>query len=440
MIDPLTLMRGAHFATTVLAVGTIAFMALVADPAASRLSGALPPGYAMLRRRLISLTWLALAATILSGALWLLLVAANILDVPLADVLQGGIGAVITDTRFGQIACARLALALLLCLLMGWPTARPLPVLRLATAGGMIGLLAWVGHAGATPGLTSALHLTADVAHLLAAGAWLGGLPAFAALLAWAQGQSENEPTWGRLATVATSRFSWLGIASVGTLLASGLINSWELLGSPGNLLTTAYGQVLFVKIGLFAAMVAIAAMNRYRLTPRLPAPAALHALCRNSLAETALGLAVLFLVGTLGTMVPSAHVFAVPPNVPPDAAFVHIHTEKAMAEVTLDPGRPGIANASIRLLREDISILPAKYVRLSLIPPEPGYPTITHTAVPMADGTWRASGFKIAVPGIWTARVIFETGDRVPGSTSEARLSSGSDAVQQRMLMTEPK
>ena len=66
---------------------------------------------------------------------------------------------------------------------------------------------------------------------------------------------------------MATRRFSTLGLLSVGTLLATGLVNTWMLAGSLAALLETDYGRLLLPKIALFVAMVAIASINRLRLT-----------------------------------------------------------------------------------------------------------------------------------------------------------------------------
>ena len=90
-------------------------------------------------------------------------------------------------------------------------------------------------------------------------------------------------------------------VMAVGMLLASGLINSWNLPARPRDLVATDFGRLVLLKIGLFAAMVTIAAVNRFHLTPRLAAPTAQRALQRNSLGETGLGLCVLVLVGCWG-------------------------------------------------------------------------------------------------------------------------------------------
>ena len=402
LIDPLILARGVHFACSLLAGGTVAFVVLVAEPAAGTTTEP-SAALAALRRRLNELTWFALAGALLSGAVWLVLLAAGILGTTFIDAgLNGGAWTVLTETRFGAVWTLRAALVVLLAVLLLWPRTR---WLQLVVAAGLLAALAWVGHAGASPGPAGAVHLASDVLHLLAAGAWLGGLPALAILLA--HQQFEDRPGSHAFALRATARFSWLGVVSVGTLLATGVLNSWFLLSGPGDLIATDYGRLLLLKIALFVAMVAVAAVNRFHLTPKLAAPAATRALTRNSLIESALGLGVLLIVGALGTMPPAAHRHAPPPNIPADAAFVHIHSSEAMADVTIDPGRAGRAHVTVRVSREDFSEFPARSVRLALDPPAPAHGTLERTTVSTPDGTWEVDALELGTPGIWTVRVI---------------------------------
>jgi putative copper resistance protein D len=286
---------------------------------------------------------------------------------------------------------------------------------QLATAAALTALLAPVGHAGATPGLAGDVHLISDIVHLLAAGGWLGGLPAFA-WLTW-RARQVRTPAWSDFAIRSTRRFSVLGILSVGALLASGLVNSWYLLSGPRDLVTTDYGRLVAFKIGLFAAMVAIATVNRFYLTPQLPKASALRALQLNSLAEITLGLCVLLCVGMLGTLPPAAHAHAAPEGIPLDAAFVHIHSPEAMADVMINPGRPGQADVTIRVAREDLSLFPAKDVRLALEPPTRGTRTVEQNAVEQADGRWLVNGITLTEPGIWTVRVFVrpDHGEPIP-------------------------
>lgn len=398
--DPLILTRGLHFAATLLTGGTVAFMTVVVPATLAAAAD-----YAPLRRRLVWLTWGALALCVLSGAAWLALVASDILGAPLVEVsLQGGLRSVAADTRFGQVSCARLVLALALGTLLLWQPAR---WLRLAVAGALAGSIALTGHAGATPGAAGNLHLASDIVHLLAATAWLGALPGLAMLLAWAC--AIPTPVKVGLAVAATGRFSRLGVVCVAALTVSGLINGWALLGGPSNLLNSAYGRLLALKIILFAVMVAIAAVNRHYLTVRLPAPAAMRAIARNALAEIALGLAIVSVAGVLGTLPPSGHVHISSAEIPPDAAFVHIHSEQAMADLAITPGHNGKASATIRLWREDFTPLAAKSVRLALEPSNVGLPTIEATAVFAIDETWSIAQLYIPAAGIWIARIAID-------------------------------
>lgn len=391
MIEPLVLLRALHFAATLSASGTVFFLVLAAGPAARTAE------FAALRRRLVWWVWLSLGAAVLTGAAWLVWLASDILGASIADVfLEGGAWSVLEGTRFGEVWSLRGALALLLGLLMPWPGTRWLQV---ACAAAFAALPALVGHAGATPG--AVVPVAADMAHLLAAAAWVGGLPALATVLA----HRSQGITPGTIARI-TERFSRLAMASVAVLLASGIANGWNLLAGPADLLMTPYGRLISLKLGLFAAMVGWGAVNRLHWTPRLEQPRARRALRRNSLAEIGLALGALLLVGLLGITPPTAHRHETGTVIPDGAAFVHIHSTEAMAEITLNPGRAGTTHATIRVMHEDSSQFPAREIGLDLEPPTPDLPKINRLAARSADGTWQVENIDLPRPGIWTAKV----------------------------------
>jgi len=390
LIDPLILVRFVHFAATLLAGGTLCFAVLVAAPVL-RTSEAL----SFYRRRADVMVWVALALAVPTGAAWLVLLAMQILGAPLSEVcLHGGAWTVAEGTRFGEMALLRLALALLLALLL---LIRAPCRLQMLVALLLVLLLAFVGHGGAKPGSLGDFLLGADVVHLLAATAWLGALPAFALFLLTVTGDA---------AGCATRRFSVIGIVCVSALLATGLVNSWNLVGRLQAFTTTPYGRVLAVKVALFAAMIGIAVLNRLVLSLRLPGSA--RPLARSSLAEASLGLGVLLAVGALGTMEPGAHAaHETGTAIPADAAFVHIHTPEVMADVMIEPGRAGPAHAVVRVMREDGTLYPTQDIKLALDPPPPAAPGASRTAQAMPDGTWQVGALDLARAGIWTVRVI---------------------------------
>jgi putative copper resistance protein D len=311
----LILVRAIHLASSAMIAGGAIFIHLVVRP-----SFDVDHVFRPVRRQLR--LWLGgnLLVAILSSVAWLALIAAQIADRPVSEVLTDGtVWIVLTQTQFGVVWQLRLLCAgLLAAIILPFENTNSLSLRRSAALAPTMGILyigglAWTGHAGAAPGTQGYLHLGADVLHLVAAGAWLGGLPALALLFGKTQraGDSNSQELMYRV----TCRFSDFGVISVTVLLVSGLINSWFLVGSIQALIDTDYGHILLVKIVLFLAMVSFATANRFRHLPRSSpgsgAPQiadALRQLRRNTITETCLGLGILVVVGKLGIVEPVAH------------------------------------------------------------------------------------------------------------------------------------
>ena len=115
MGDLLVYVRAVHFAATIVAAGAVIFEFAVAAPAFA-VAGVATHGTAeRLRLRWAWIVWASLAVAVLSGAIWLLLLAADIYGAPIEELWSnGGIWTVATETRFGQISAARFAAAVLL--------------------------------------------------------------------------------------------------------------------------------------------------------------------------------------------------------------------------------------------------------------------------------------------------------------------------------------
>ena len=89
------------------------------------------------------------------------------------------------------------------------------------------------------------------------------------------------------------------------TLLVTGLIEYLFLIDRLGALVSTAYGATALVKIICFMLLLALAAMNRNWLTPRLPATR--RHLLHSIGAEVLLGLVVLIAAGLILQLTPPA-------------------------------------------------------------------------------------------------------------------------------------
>ena len=263
------------------------------------------------RRQAVFLS--AAVGALFSGLLWFLCSVANMSGSWAGVADHEVLWTVLNETTFGSVWMARMLLTLII---LGVTAVRPAIVGRdLVTAclvAVLLASLAGTGHAQIEEGWMSLVHVGSDAAHLLAAGAWLGGLvPLGFILLDYSRGQGEPIDNVDRILL----RFSSMGYAAVATLVASGLINSWFLVGSVSSLLTTLYGQILLAKLGLFGAMLALAAANRFWLVPRMIETRAgasrdpsvwLGRLRYHVLGEQFLGLLVLLAVSVLGTMRPA--------------------------------------------------------------------------------------------------------------------------------------
>jgi copper resistance protein D len=389
----------------------VIFEVMVAAPAFAATAGMLDPEVGRLRRHWSWLVWASLGVTAVSGAIWLVLLAGDIYAAPIAQVWRdGGVWTVATQTRFGQVSLTRLAAAALLAASL--PILRPAADRSLWRAGAVIPAIivligpAWSGHAGATPGVAGEFPLAADALHLLAAGAWLGGLPPLAMLLAAAW--RGKEPRWAAVTAIAVQRFSLLGVISVSALLASGIVNSWYEVGTLNNLFTTSYGQLVLIKIALFAAMAALTSVNRFYLTPRLVTAGTIRRLRHTTVAETGLGFTAVAVVGFLGAMAPASHTHPHSVNaiVPEGAAFVHIHSNAGMADVTIIPGRVGTAQARIRLWNEGFEPLAAERLTVTLMPPEAAAKPVMRSAARDQDGSWKIDAITLSRAGNWTVTI----------------------------------
>jgi copper resistance protein D len=312
MPDSLIGARAVHFASTAMVFGVTLFRFQIAGAAFRQVGTAVLASKTNYFRKLSWIFWISLTLAVFSGAMWLVLLAANISDEPIpVAVSDGTLWTVLTQTRIGFAWIVRLILVTLLASWLvfvspDYKSAFGLGWLPIFCAAGFMGSLAWSGHAGGTLGIDGAVHVASDFLHLIAAGAWLGGLLPLALL--FASSRHANDPSIPLLLRAATFRFSTVGLFAVGTLLATGIVNAAILVGSLSALLETNYGNLLLLKIGLFAVMVCVAAINRFHLMPLLPKAGAIRQLARNTWIESGLGLTIIVIASVLGILPPVAH------------------------------------------------------------------------------------------------------------------------------------
>ncbi|SEW47185.1 putative copper resistance protein D [Cognatiyoonia koreensis] len=148
-----------------------------------------------------------------------------------------------------------------------WRGAGELLVLALLMRGGvglwagLIGALmiavsyTFIGHSLGDPRWLLASLLTL---HLLAAAFWVGAL----APLRHAVGKPDG--------AVLLHHFGNVASVTVPLLIVFGVIFAWFMTGSLSALLSTAYGWTLLAKLGVVTGLMALAALNKWRLVPAL--------------------------------------------------------------------------------------------------------------------------------------------------------------------------
>jgi copper resistance protein D len=287
----LALSRFAHFLAAMLAFGMSAYLWAYAP---ERLRLALSP---VVRR----LALIASVVALVTAFAWLALESASMADDPSAAIDPGAIGAVLTDTAFGPAWAMHLALAAALVAVVAFgPRARWAATPLVSAA--LLASLGLVGHAAMQTGPEGILHRANHAVHLLAAGAWIGGLVPFTMCL-----RAYECDDLRKDAARAMVGFSFWGQLIVAAIVLTGVVNIALTSHHPPVPPTTPYRALLVAKLVVVATMILLALFNRFVLAPRLKtSPNALMTLRATSAAEVALGCVVIALVSVFALLDPA--------------------------------------------------------------------------------------------------------------------------------------
>jgi copper transport protein len=205
-------------------------------------------------------------------------------------------------------------------------------------------------------------------------------------------------------ATDALAKFSRFIRYAVAAIVLSGLVLGAVQLGWPSAAWLSPYGAVLLAKLVLLAGLFGLAAYNRFGLTaPALVGDARAQARMRRSvMAEIAVATMILAVVA-LWRFTPPPRVLAATAAV---AAYTHIHTPNAMADLTVTPGRAGQVTATVVLQSGEFGPLAAKEVMLELANPALGIEPIRRPARQSGDEPWQTDSFAIPASGRWQVKI----------------------------------
>lgn len=378
--------RALHYGALLVAAGATLF-ALIASPAPDGPPASGPP--ALAPRGLVAGAAVAAALTAVAG---IGLQGATLLGSG-AAVLSVEAWRVGLWSTFGTSATVAVGGAAVLSAATLAPSRLGRRARRLVLALGVFGLLASVlltGHAAVAE--PRAVAQPALALHVLAAALWAGSL---ASLLPgmW------TEPAGRALATV--ERFSRLAAIVVLALVSGALVWSAIEIRELANAWGTAYGRLALAKTGMLAALLVLAALNRFRWLPAWRrGEAAMRTRLRCSIA------AELALIA--GAVIVTAPLSETPP--PAAAATARVfrtaRVATAVARVTVTPARPGPNAIAIELAKPDGAPLDAAEVSIEIDNEAASIEPLERRATRTGPGAYRITDGMIPFAGVWTIGV----------------------------------
>jgi copper transport protein len=333
--------RFFDFALLLLSVGGSAVLAI-----------ALPTAAWPVRRRLYGILAGLAAALAVVALLNIVFQGAAASGLSLTDAFSWDVFTTVLETRYGEMMLVQAALAVTLAL-----TAlalrntedrdrRALTALTLGLGAGMSLTPSFSGHASTA----GTLALISDIAHVIAAAVWTGGLGFL--VLALVLSGSDRWP----LATRAVPRFSNMAVVAVAVLLLAGVTNGYFQVRTWSALWETTYGLLLLAKVALVLPLLALGAYNNRYAVPRLKAGIASVLERRRFLRAASVELAIMVSVVAVTAVLVNAEparteaememagehagTETMPAGHEPFEGTVNLEDMKVM--VTVDPAMPG--------------------------------------------------------------------------------------------------
>lgn len=333
------------------------------------------------------------------------------------DAFRWNVFTTVLETRYGEMMLVQAALAATLAL-----TAmalrhsedrdrRALTALTLVLGAGMALTPSFSGHASTA----GKLAITSDIAHVIAAALWTGGLGFLVLALVLAR-----EDRWP-LATRAVPRFSNMAVVSVAALLIAGVINGYLQVRTWSNLWETRYGLLLLAKIALVIPLLGLGAYNNRYAVPRLKAGIASVLERRRFLTVAGVELAIMVAVVAVTAVLVNAEParteammegMAMEDGATGTEAGDHeafesdVDLGEMMAHVVVEPAMPGENSIHLTFEHADAEKLTEVSVAASLPSEDIGPLAFPAEPVQGQPGEYVAEGASLSLPGEWELRI----------------------------------
>jgi copper transport protein len=378
---------------------------------------ALPTAPWHVRRRLYGVLAGLATALALVALLNIFFQGAAARGVGILDAFRWNVFTTVLETRYGEMMLVQAALAATLAL-----TAmalrhseardrRALTALTLVLGAGMALTPSFSGHASTA----GKLALTSDIAHVIAAALWTGGLGFLVLALVLAR-----DDRWP-LATRAVPRFSNMAVVSVATLLIAGVINGYLQVRTWSALWETRYGLLLLAKIALVVPLLGLGAYNNRYAVPRLKAGIASVLERRRFLTAAGVELAIMVAVVAVTAVLVNAEPArteammegmamedgAMGTEAGDQEAFESdVDLGEMMAHLVVDPALPGENSIHLTFEHADAERLTEVSVAASLPSEDIGPLAFPAEPVQGQPGEYVAEGASLSLPGEWELRI----------------------------------
>jgi len=278
---------------------------------------------------------------------------------------------------------------------------RPLALVAGVAALGAMLVDATNSHAaGESP---ATLNEFAQWLHIAAVGVWIGGL---VALLVSVMGAPSDQKAH------AARRFSKLAGIGLLVVAATGVFRAVIEVQTWGNLVGTAFGVLVLLKIGLIVILAGLGAINRYRNVPNVPRM--LHALRRVVTTEVIVALGALTVAAALVNVAPPAeYAPAAAQAVQPVVASGSDFGTTVKVHLTVSPGTAGLDTYTLTVNDYD-SGQPVDARRVELTFTLPNQTIIASSNLLLsrsASGVYNARAANLAVDGTWNVVALIEQG-----------------------------
>ena len=257
------------------------------------------------------------------------------------------------------------------------------------------------------------LPVLADWLHLVGMSLWFGGLVFL--LSGLRQLHAVDGVLRTRLIAASMVRFSVMALIGVAVIGVTGIYAAVLRVGSLEALDNTIYGHALYFKQGFVAALLMLAGVNLFLLTPRLKRdgqaglsniPFAKH--FETMVKAEIITACFLLLTVSLLTYLPPAKL------TPPSAELSGGSTvEDLQMDINITPGMVGLNTFTLKLAANGQPVPSVKAALLRFTPDKGNIPPSEVQLIGQGDGTYVTKGSYLSLPANWQVQAVVRRADK---------------------------